>query len=105
MTDRKVYSFDNKYSSNHPFGKFVSNEFDPRSKWEAFSPKKGGFFVFEDILFVINDNKMFTVWNSNGDINKENEPIIDADLTFNLNGASVLLPDNKIAIVIKHQVN
>jgi len=104
FTPLKVYIFDGKYSAMNPFGKLISDDFQPQLRWKQFNPSKGGYFVLDDRLYLIKDNK-YTSWNSKGDIDKFNELIPDADECLNVNGATVLLPDDRIAVVIKHQVN
>ncbi len=104
FTKLKVYIFDGQYSAMFPFGKLITDNFQPQLRWKQFNPSRGGYFVYDDMLFVITENKMFTSWSSNGTIIKYNEVILDLDECENMNGASVILPNNRIAIIIKHQV-
>ena len=104
FSGQKSYIFDGKFSAMYPLGKLVTDNFESTSIWKGFDPLRGQYFTYEDKLYVINKNQVFTSYHVDGKLDKLNHPIEQLSQTNYLKGAPILLPNNRIAVVFQHQV-
>jgi hypothetical protein len=95
----KYWQFDNKPEEGKPFGTLVTGGTLARIKWPAIR-FPGGVGNNKDKFIVIYD-KTWSQWFPNGDLEFDQQPIVENE---DSPGTAVVLPDNRIAIVIKDEV-
>ena len=88
----------------YSLGKLVNDNIKLNTIWKGFNPKKAPFFTHEDQLYTIEDNKVFNRYNKQAKFLNKKNPIEEIDQDYNANGAPVVLPGNRIAVVNKNQV-
>lgn len=106
ITPKKVFSFDGKFNALFPLGKLLKDDNQLNTIWKGFNPKKLPYFTHEDQLFTIEDNKQqYNRYNNKGKFLNKKNPITEVDPEVNINGAPIVLPSNRIAIVSGNQVS
>ncbi len=95
----KYWHFNNKPEKNKPFGDLVTGAIPANTKWPGIH-FPGGIGKNKDNLFNIYD-KTWSQWLPNGDIDNDEEAIKEVE---DSPGTAVVLPNNRIAIIIKDQV-
>jgi hypothetical protein len=95
----KYWHFNNKPEENKPFGDLVTGAIPANTKWPGIH-FPGGIGKNKDNLINVYD-KTWSQWLPNGDIVNDEEAIKEVE---DSPGTAVVLPNNRIAIVIKDQV-
>jgi len=96
----KYWKFDNKPEKNKPFGSLIEGALPAKSKWPGIR-FPGAFGKNKDRPIMVY-NRTWSQWLPNGDNDIDDESIIE--IAEDTPGTGVVLPNNRIAIVIKDQV-
>ena len=88
----------------YSLGKLVNNDIKLNTIWKGFNPKKAPYFTHDDQLYTIEGNKVFSRYNKQAKFANKKNPIEELDQDYKANGAPVVLPGNRIAVINGNQV-
>ncbi len=95
----KYWTFDNKPKKNKPIGDLVEGAKPAKIKWPGI--RFPGAFGSNNENPIMVYNNTWSQWLPNDDNDIDEEPIIEVE---DSPGVGVILPHNRVAIVIKDQV-